>query len=201
MEANMYGASDFELERWLESLARDHQKVARTALNLHRNFVMPRRFVGGCYLLAFFLSAYLKREEGILVRPVVGYAWDQGTPARMSHAWVDFEGTITDISLTITEVPEVQIPGQLTILGRVIQPGRAEYTYHLKDSTDSIDSVAKAITEVPQLAAVLAMKRREHEEMSRLAENQYAIEQFLKSAPPHLSYEVLARASRSRGPQ
>ena len=90
---------------WLESLPPAHRTVADVALRLHSKFVVPKRLVTACYPLAFFLCLYLWREHQVRTRAVVGFVCDETSPVQMSHAWLEFDGAKTDVSLTITEYP------------------------------------------------------------------------------------------------
>lgn len=111
--------------KWLSELEHDERTVATAALSLYFGLVVPKHLTGACYYLAFVLRQFLKQEFALDAAAVVGYACDGTTPLRMSHAWIEFGGKKVDISLTITELPEYQIPGELIVLDRVLWPGVA----------------------------------------------------------------------------
>lgn len=181
---------------WFEDLPAADRAVADAALRLHQNFVLPHRLVGACYLLAFFLRQYLKRDLHIDAPAVVGYVCDQTTPLRMSHAWLDFGGRKTDVSLTLTEFPKLQLPGGLLVHDQVILEGPARYTYHSDQSADSLQQIASAKAAEPVIRTVLDAKDLEHREMHARAGDDDSMWAWLQGAPDHISYCRLAAAAR-----
>jgi hypothetical protein len=179
---------------WRDGLSPDQQAIANAAMRLHVNFIRPNRFAGGCYLLAFFLRRYLRLEHGLDARAVVGYVCDGTTPLRVSHAWLEYLGKKTDVSLTITEFPEHQPPGDLIVLDRILSRGVASYTYHLTESPESLAIVRESSAESASFKAMTAAKDREHSEMLVRANNDDAMEAFLAKTPPDVSYRVMAAA-------
>jgi hypothetical protein len=183
---------------WLESLAPAHRTVADVALRLHSKFVVPHRHVAACYPLAFFLHLYLWREHRVRTRAVVGFVCDGTSPVQMSHAWLDFDGAKTDVSLTITEHPRYVPPGALLILDRVWQRGMADYTYHLSESAESVAAWAEDGKEEPRVREVRVMKEIEHAQMLARADDDDAMWSWLSAAPSHMNYEAMAAAVRRR---
>lgn len=187
-----------EAAAWLDALPADERVIANVAMRLHANFVRPKRFAGGCYLLAFFLRQYLSREHRLDAKALVGYVCDGTTPLRASHAWLEYAGKKTDVSLTITEFPEYQLPGELIVLDRVLQPGVTHYSYHYVDSAESREQIRQSSAAAPEFAAINAMKEREHAEMLARASDDDAMEAFLAGAPDSVSYRALAAAIERR---
>lgn len=187
-----------EVAAWREGLPADERVVADVAIRLHANFIRPKHFTGGCYLLAFFLRQYLRRKHHLDAKAVVGYVCDGTTPLRASHAWLEYAGKKTDVSLTITEFPEYQLPGELLVLDCVLQPGVAQYTYHHTQSPESLEELRQSSAAGPEFAAVIAMKEREHTDMLARAIDDDAMESFLADAPASVSYRALAAAIERR---
>ncbi|TES60686.1 hypothetical protein E2P84_44105 [Burkholderia cepacia] len=196
-EAKRRKAEIDELKRardgWRQDLTADEKAIAEVAERLHERLVVERGFVGGCYQLAFFLRLFLKERCGIEVTPIVGYINDTTGPVMASHAWIEFGGKKTDISLTRTEYPEFQPPGALLIHDHVVRRGTVLHTYHLAQSTESLAREVEMARSDPHTSAVVQHKQREHAIMSDRATDDAKIQQYFKSAPPQLSYDVLAR--------
>jgi hypothetical protein len=183
---------------WLESLSPAHRTVAEVALRLHSSFVVPKRHVAAWYPLAFFLCLYLWREHQVRTHAVEGFVCDETSPLQMSHAWLEFEGAKTDVSLTITEHPRCVPTGALLILDRVMQRGAATYTYHLAESPESIEAHARDARKEPRVRGVRAMKEVEHAQMLERAADDDAMWAWLSDAPSHMNYEAMAAAVRRR---
>ncbi|MEJ0098495.1 MAG: hypothetical protein WDO12_01605 [Pseudomonadota bacterium] len=149
-----------------------------------------KELTGGCYLLAFFLTRYLNERYGISVRPIVGWVNDGTTPHMTSHAWIESSSGITDISLTKTEHPEIQLSGALLIFGRPIYKGRAAYTYHAERSREALDALRELEEQAP---GIVRMKEEEHRFMQTTSLDNALIKEFLDGAPPGHRYADLAR--------
>ena len=117
------------IETWLSTLSPGAQFVARTAIALNVNLVEAKPLVGGCYHLAFFLFEYLRSIAGIDVVPIVGWVNDGRDDFMISHAWIEFEGKVTDVSLTKTEYPEEQLSGALAYMGT--RSDRDKFNIHI----------------------------------------------------------------------
>ena len=97
-------------------------------MQTYERFIVAMHATGMCYRMTFFLSTYLRREHSITAPVVVGYVHDGTGDVMTSHAWIEFDGKKTDISLTMTDEPSVQLQGQLIVLDQVLKAGHA-YTY------------------------------------------------------------------------
>lgn len=179
-----------EHSRWLTSLDAESLAIATSALLAHKRIVDERGMTGGCYQLAFFLTRYLAERHGITARPVVGWVNDGTTPLMISHAWIESAGGITDISLTLTEHPEHQLPGALLVLGRAVYRGHADYTYHLERSQQALDALREVEAEVP---TVVQMKEAHHSQMTAISRDSALIREYLDNAPPGSRYVDLVR--------
>jgi hypothetical protein len=185
------------IRTWLETLPRAEREIADAALRLHQNFVVPKRLFGACYLLAFFLHQYARRELRVeAAQAVVGYAGDQTGPVRMSHAWLEMGGRRTDISLTRTEFPQWQLTGDLLIHDQSVSRGTAQYTYHRDQSTESLEQVARSKAANPIIEKILVAKEREHLEMADRVADDMAMWEWLQGAPPNVGYSALVAAAR-----
>lgn len=175
---------------WLDTLTQIEREVALVAMRTHERIVVGKRLLGGCYLLSFFLSQYLKRERGIETTAVVGWVNDGATPLMISHAWLEFEGKKTDITLTHTEHPDVQLPGELIILDYVVRSGRVKYTYHRQRSTEAVAALQKLRDEMPW---VVDAKEAEHLQMEEMSQSKTMIQKYLNAAPSDRNYDAIAR--------
>lgn len=118
------------LEQWKSSLSEDERTVFDVAYRLHNNVIVPLNKTGMCYHSVFFLHLYLKEKYEITTSPVVAYVNDGTDDIFISHAWLEFNGKRTDVSLAVTD-PRIGVAGQLIILDRVMKVGH-EYGYHRK---------------------------------------------------------------------
>jgi hypothetical protein len=146
-------------------------------------------------LTSFFLNAFLRRERDIRTELVVGWINDGTGPTMASHAWIEYRGKKTDIALTLTEHPEAQPPGPLTILGETWIPGKATYTYHLEPSSDAVDALTRMRRKLPPaFATAIAAKEEEHLQMHARSLNSALVDAYLNDAPADRSYAAIAKA-------
>jgi hypothetical protein len=178
------------LLNWKEMLSADERTIFAVAEAVHKNIVKALGATGMCYRIAFFLAELLRHEHGIITEPVVGFVNDGESALMISHAWIDFNGKKTDLSLTQTENPAVQLPGSLLILDRAFGISRANYAYHRKQSEASSRLVESLRRDV-QYAEAVAHKEREHQRMTEIAASWPAIRVYLDSSPDGLGYEAL----------
>lgn len=175
---------------WLDTLTQMEREVALVAMRTHERIVEGKRLLGGCYLLSFFLNQYLKREKGIETTAVVGWVNDGTTPLMISHAWLEFEGKKTDITLTHTEHPDAQLTGELIILDHVVRSGRVKYTYHRQRTMEAVITLQKLREEMPW---AVDAKEAEHLQMEEMSESEAMIQKYLNAAPDDRNYDALAR--------
>lgn len=177
-----------QLEQWESGLTVQERVIHDTARALHAKLVKPLGLTGACYRLAFFLTAFLQQEHGIKVVPVVGYSNDGTGPIMASHAWIEFGGKKTDISVAITENTKIYPPGPLLILDRPVSTGTTTYTYHQQQDAAAIEE-KKIIAAHPTYGAIAAHKRIEHQKMTAIAPDIELILDYLNAAPDGLTYE------------
>jgi hypothetical protein len=159
-----------------------------------RRLIVATQATGTCYRMAFFLSTYLLREHSINASPVVGYVHDGTGDVMTSHAWIEFNGKKTDISLTMTDEPSVQLQGQLIVLDQVLKDGHA-YTYHRTQNEAALRAL-ETIYADPRFRQLAARKDREHEMMSDIARDPARVLAFLNGAPDGFDYATLVSTCR-----
>jgi hypothetical protein len=179
---------------WLGTLPAQERAVADTALRLHTNFVRRFEFMGGGYLMAFFLKQYLQRELQISSNVVVGYVRDRVGTLRIPHAWLEHKGRKVDVALTLTEDACYRPTGDLLILDASLWMGEVRYAYHLEDSGDSVRSAASACLASLEFAVTHQQRTCEHAAMRVLASDDEAMWNYMLQAPPRLSYCAISRA-------
>ncbi|MFL9709346.1 hypothetical protein [Methylobacillus sp. Pita1] len=172
---------------WLDSLKDEERKITEVVLNAHKKIIEGMGMVGGCYYMTGFLYLYLKRELGIYTNPVVGYVNDGESELMISHAWLEYEGKIIDITITRTEVPEIQIEGSLLILDHEWKKGKGKYSYHY-DKTDFAKQADSDLAQSEFGRKALRVKEDEHLRMHEMMSNDDEIEKYLNSAPHPQSY-------------
>ncbi len=180
---------------WKESLSQDERTVFAVAEAVHKNIVKALGVTGMCYRLAFFLADFLRQEHGIIAEPVVGYLNDGESELMISHAWIEFNGKKTDLSLTQTENPAAQLPGPLLILDRAFGTSRANYTYH-REQTEASARLVGMLTSDPRYRDAVRNKELEHQRMAEIALSWSAMRQYLDAAPDRMGYGALAERAR-----
>ncbi|MPR11497.1 hypothetical protein [Microvirga tunisiensis] len=118
-----------------DALSAEERTIADVSRATYSRFIAPSRAMGMCYRVTFFLAVYLQNKYGVSATPAVGFAHDETGPLMASHAWLEFNGKKTDLTLGFTEHPDVQLQGQVLILDHVHQPGH-KYSYH-RELTDA----------------------------------------------------------------
>lgn len=169
-----------EFKTWQESLTSDEKLVAEIAIRLEERLVRGRRFYGGCYHLAFFMTHHLSLQ-GINLRPVIGWVNDGLWQGMTSHAWIEFNGRKTDVSLTYCDQSDVIPTGELIVHDRVIRHGKASYTYY-EHNDPAAQAGLKWMQEQSQLQAVIQKKMIEHERMRNIVANR-TFKEYLENAP------------------
>lgn len=191
--ANEISKLRVEHEQWLEKLTAPEKEILLLAERLEERLVRAKGFTGGCYHLAFFMTRYLA-DKGIEVKPVVGWVDDGTWEGVASHAWIDFHGRKTDVSMTRTEHPVQQPPGAMIVLDRVLKKGQTEYTYYENDDPRALTAIAMQ-RKNQMLGALQAHKGAQHRQMMSIAEvgHMERIDAYLAQAPQGLKFDDLKR--------
>ena len=110
-----------------------------------------------------------------------------------SHAWIEFNGKKTDISLGYTSHPEAQPTGAVIAHDHVLRKGMADYTYYKNDQPE-VQAGIQYMRSNPDLAAILAFKEKQHSHMLEIAKaGSSEINNYLSMAPNGLQFADLAR--------
>lgn len=117
----------------------------------------------------------------------------------ISHAWLEYGGRKVDLTLHLTEAPDVQLPGALIVLDQVLRPGIVRHSYHRERTLAGIVQDEKMMRD-PHLAALLKHKAVEHQAMSERARDPDLMTRYLESAPEEMGYEAMAEVLRRFGP-
>jgi hypothetical protein len=178
-----------DLQKWLDALTKEERVVYDSARALFDRFIHPERVREMCYHSVFFLHEYIKNSHGIIVEPMIGYINDGTDEVQISHAWLEFGGKKTDVSLTFTSRREINPPGQLIYHDRVFGQGNV-YSYHREMS----QAGRAALEEIRAAgnAVMVVHKAREHAQMLSMAEDRSQIRNYLDTAPKGMTYEEIA---------
>jgi hypothetical protein len=179
------------LANWKGSLSANERTIFAVAEAVHKNIVKALGATGMCYRIAFFLADVLRDKHDITTEPVVGFVNDGESALMVSHAWIEFDGKKTDVSLTQTENPAVQLPGPLLLLDRAFGTSRANYTYH-REQSEASSRLIESLKGDSRYAEAVRHKEREHQRMAEIAASWPAIRAYLDSAPDGLGYAALA---------
>jgi hypothetical protein len=177
-----------EIEKWVDSLSTEERKIAETADRLLNRVLKPMGATGMCYRMTFFLHLYLA-ELGIQTTPVIGYINDGTDDIMISHAWLDYKGKKTDITLANTQDLDINPIGQVVVLDRVVHNGHV-YSYHPDQSAKGLAAEVGMLSD-PESAGVVHMKRAEHIAMTARAKDASVMRTFLDAAPDRMHFEML----------
>ncbi len=171
----------------------DARVVAEVATALFERFVLPRRYIGGCYLTTMFLHRYLLAERGISTDPVLGYVNDGTDDIMISHAWIEHNGRKVDVTLHLTD-PRQSLSGDLIVLDHLLRRGAATYSYH-RDLTPAGLAAYQEMERAGGFPAqLLRHKQAEHRLMSETMLDCDAMARHQASAPPGLHYSDMRSA-------
>lgn len=146
----------------VSKLAGPKRVVAEVAIATFEKFVMANDMVNGCYQLAFFLSEYLLREKQIETKRVFGWVTNaQKLSYGMAHAWIEFNGQITDVSIFNNESPDILPPGAVLVHGINYREGILAYEYHVELPREN-RAQRDALGELSPIN-LMELKRREDE--------------------------------------
>ena len=167
-------------EAWRAGLSPSEMVIAQTAERLDERLVRGRRFTEGCYYLAFFMTRFLAIRD-IEVTPAVGWVNDGLWKGVTSHAWIEFDGKITDASMTLTTHPDAVPSGALIVQDFIVRPGRASYKY-FKNNDPFVATGLDFVRTQPEWAQVLAYKEAQHLQMLEIIKEN-RIDEYLSRAP------------------
>lgn len=189
--ANEIAKFKAQQSRWLANLTPAEKVILQLSQRLEERLVRAQGFTEGCYHLAFFMTRYLA-DKGVVVTPIIGWVNDGTWDGVASHAWVEYEGRITDVSMTRTSHPEQQPPGSMIVLDQILKKGRAEYTYYKNDDHRALKAAAIQRFD-PQLGPIQAQKDVHHRQMLKIAELGHLerIDDYLAGAPSGLQFNDL----------
>lgn len=173
------------MSKWLDGLSDEEKIVHRVARDLFDKVIKPRNVTGMCYHSVFFLNEYLREKHGIATLPVIGYVNDGTDDIMMSHAWLDFGGRKTDVSLAVTEHPDVSPAGELIVLDKVIKVGH-KYSYHHDMGTAGLRALQSIRASGGQ--AIVEHKLQEHLLMVARAKDPALIRPYLDAEPNGFDY-------------
>ena len=140
-----------------------------------------------------FLKLFLEQEHGIDTNVVVGFVNDGTDELYASHAWLEFQGRQTDLTLCRPLSPGVQQRGQLVIHGRVIAEGWPRYKYHLHRPPQGLRIIEQMMAD-PSTRPMIAEQEELHLRMVATAKRNALIRAYLDGAPDGLTYDRIAAA-------
>jgi len=178
---------------WLNSLSPEEKNIATVALAAYNRIVVGMSMTEACYNLAFFLQEHIRLKHGIQTEVVVGWVNDGEWDGAASHAWLEYHGKKTDISLHKTSQSASQPPGDLIVLDQVVKCGECTYTYWKELPLAAEVKLRQMSNSFPEVAKLIAHKAKEHARILSLANLPNGAERYFSDAPPKCTYEYLAR--------
>ncbi len=173
---------------WLNALDEQERTLVRVAQKLGGALPLD----GACYRASLFMKLFLEQEHGIVADAVIGFVNDGTDKLYSSHAWVEFEGKQTDLTLCRPLSPEVQRRGPLTIHGRVITGGW-RYSYHRDRPPEGLLVVEQLMSD-PSTRPMIIESEQLHSRMLILSKDNGLARAYLDDAPDGRTYGVIARA-------
>jgi len=177
-----------ELATWVSSLPEDERKIFEVSYATFNDIIAPNKLTSRCYLISFFLTEYLRERHDVIVEPVVGYVTDERDDLPISHAWVEFNGKIIDLTLFYTET---QPRGAVLVLDRAVKGGEIGYTYHRDMTAASRASLEHLQQMNPEARAMIEHKKREHAIAAAANVSTASRMAFLNDAPDDRNYETM----------
>jgi hypothetical protein len=172
---------------WLATLDEQERILVRAAKGL--GVALP--LDGACYRASLFLKLFLEQEYGIAANAIVGFVNDGTDELYASHAWLEFQGQRTDLTLCRPMSPEVQKRGQLVIHGRVIADGWSQYTYHRERSPEGLRVIQQLMSD-PSTRPMVTEQEELHLRMVATAKSNALIRPYLDGASDGLTYDRIA---------
>ncbi|MGI2036269.1 hypothetical protein ACRQ1B_28240 [Rhizobium panacihumi] len=176
------------LDVWKSGLSGDEMVLFDAAYKLHNNVIKSRNATGMCYHSVFFLYLHLKEKHGIDSSPVIAYVNDGTDDIFISHAWLEFNGKRTDVSLAVTD-PRIGVAGQLIILDRVFKAGH-EYGYFREIPEVGLKKNEELC--LSGMRTLLERKEKEHHAMLKRVGDDSAIRAYLDAEPNGFNFEKIA---------
>lgn len=136
------------------------------------------------------MSKHLQ-EMGIFANPKVGWVNDGDWDGVASHAWIEYSGKKTDVSLGYTLRPDAQPTGNMLVHDRTIRKGMATYQYFENDDPEAIKRLAR-LSNDPQYSEIVSAKEIEHKYMLSIAESR-EFDSYLSKAPSGLQYNDICK--------
>jgi hypothetical protein len=144
----------------------------------------------GCYYLAFFLRQFLKDAFGIQVEMVVG--WVDDTPLPVSHAWIEFNGKKTDISLGAALKPNGDLAAPVIIHDFAYRTGGFDLLY-LKEISDAARMVQAEASVDPHFGPIYRQQEADRQKiLAWCASPTGTADYFATAEDPELRYESMA---------
>ena len=141
------------------------------------------------------LHYFLTFELGIPTNPIVGYVNDGTDHVMISHAWLEYEGMKSDLTLFLPNPSAQQPSGALLVLDQVLIKGQISYSYHLQQ-TEPGRAQTEVLRRDPKSGPLLQHKEQEHRRMLECAADPALLKTYLNDAPPEISYDAIAKVLR-----
>ncbi len=162
---------------WRQALDEDETVLVATAERL----LSLRPHAGACYRMSLFMKLYLEEVHQVSTSAVVGFVNDGTDDLYVSHAWLDYRGQVTDISLAAPQHPDIQPPGPVLIHGFEMWKGW-RYSYHEHRPPLGLQAVQRLLNN-PRDRPHVQQAEELHLTMVARAKSNDLIRAYLDSAP------------------
>ncbi len=178
-----------KIDNMTTGLSDEAKTVFFTANKLFDRVIKSRNVHGMCYHSTFFLYQYLKDKFNISTTPIIGYVNDGSDDVMISHAWLEYDGKKTDVSLGVTADHNICPVGDVIILDQIVHSGH-KYSYHVTMTSAGLRYQTKALS--GPHAEIARHKMDEHLVMQARAKVPASIRSYLEGAPAGLRYDELS---------
>lgn len=182
---------DKKLQAVKDSFSGDAKIVAEAAFKIFDGFILPHKYVGGCYLVTMTLCRFLEDEHGVKTIPVVGYINDGTDDVMISHAWLEFGGKKTDLTLNVVERATGAAPGPVLVHGEIVRAVSVQYSYHMERAPEDLLMIQELINH-PQFGPAIKEKEDEHIAMRARVRDRKLMDAYLNGAPAEIMGPMLA---------
>jgi len=169
----------------------DEDKLNLFCEKVYTNIVKKNELHSACYLLSFFIYKYCKEVLKIETKIIIGWINDGEWDGVASHAWIEHNEKIIDLSLSITDNSKPCPTGDAIILDAVIVKGESVHTYYKSIPELAKEEYEKLKNSPPEILRLMEHKEKEHKMMFNISQQDMLIDNFFKNAPTRAQYKNL----------
>ena len=178
-----------ELDAFLSSLSRDEQIIFNLAQKAYDRIIRALNFQGACYHMTLLHKTILLKEFKIEADAIIGFVNDGTDNLMISHGWLEYRGRKVDVAISNPNYG--QQPGPLLILDyKFQQHNSSDYSYDRTRGSLGDQAIEELLaSEYPQVRMMAEQKEAEHAFMTKIADSEDRIVDYLDNAPAGMTYD------------